>query len=89
VWQSDERLREEARPLSAPRSLAVGPALGLAALLAGCGTQAGRIEGGTFYSPKGYTVRLPEKGWRVEPGSADLELRRDVPGRRHARRRDL
>jgi len=79
VWQSDERLREEARPLSAPRGLAVGPALGLAALLAGCGTQAGRIESGTFYSPKGYTVRLPEKGWRVERGDADLELRRDVP----------
>ena len=74
--QPDERVREEARR---PRGLAVGPALGLAALLAGCGTAAGRIEGGTFYSPKGYTVRLPENGWRVEPGGADLELRRDVP----------
>jgi hypothetical protein len=62
-----------------PRRPAVGPALGLAALLAGCATATGRIEGGTFYSPKGYTVKLPEAGWRVEPGGADLELRRDVP----------
>src|SRR4029453_11228787 len=53
-----------------PRRLAVGPALGLAALLAGCSTAAGRIEGGTFYSPKGYTVRLPENGWGVEPRRA-------------------
>jgi hypothetical protein len=72
-------LREEARPLSTLRSVAVGRALGLAALLAGCGAQAGRIEGGTFYSSKGYTMRLPENGWRVEPGGGDLELRRDVP----------
>jgi hypothetical protein len=60
-------------------ALAMGPALGLAALLAGCGPAAGRIESRTFYSPKGYTVTLPEKGWRVEPGGGDLELRRDLP----------
>jgi len=57
----------------------VGPALGLAALLAGCAAPAGRIEGGTFHSAKGYTVKLPEQGWRVAPGRADLELRRDAP----------
>lgn len=54
-------------------------ALGLAAWLAGCGT-AGRIEGGTFHSAKGYTVRLPDQGWRVQAGGrADLELARDAP----------
>jgi hypothetical protein len=56
------------------------PAVGLAALLAGCSTASSRIEQGTFYSPKGYTVRLPEGGWRVvSSGPADLELTRDAP----------
>jgi len=53
-------------------------ALGLGLLLAACGGS--RIEGGVFYSPKGYQVRLPGDGWRVERGgAADLELRRETP----------
>jgi hypothetical protein len=37
-----------------------------------------RIEGGVFYSPKGYRVALPvRQGWEVvADGRADLELRR-------------
>ena len=65
--------------MTATLGLAVGPMIGLVALLAGCAAQGGRIEGGTFHSSKGYTVKLPEQGWRVEPGRADLELRRDAP----------
>ncbi len=56
----------------------VSQAVGLGLLLAGCG--AGRIESGVFYSAKGYQVRLPGDGWRVERGgTADLELRRETP----------
>ncbi len=57
-------------------------AFGLGVLLAGCSIAAGRIENGVFHSTKGYEVRLPEAGWRVERnGKADLELRRDArPG---------
>ena len=52
--------------------------LGLGLLLAGCTTS--RIENGIFYSAKGYQVKLPGDGWRVEPpGGADLALRRDLP----------
>jgi hypothetical protein len=33
-----------------------------------------------LYSPKGYTLRLPAGGWRVESGGeADLQLKRDAP----------
>ena len=53
-------------------------ALGLGLLLAGCG--ASRIDGGVFYSAKGYQVRLPGDGWRVERGgAAELALRRESP----------
>ncbi len=53
-------------------------AFGLGVLLAGC--SASRIENGMFYSAKGYQVRLPAEGWRVQPdGRADLELQRDPP----------
>ena len=56
----------------------VAALLALAVLLGACG--AARIEGGVFYSPKGYAVTLPGHGWRVAPrGEADLELRRDAP----------
>ena len=54
-------------------------ALALAVVLSGCAT-AGRIENGVFYSSKGYQVRLPAEGWRVEPNrQADLELKRETP----------
>jgi hypothetical protein len=53
--------------------------LALAVALAGCATT-GRIENGVFYSSKGYQVRLPSEGWRVEQnGRADLELKREAP----------
>lgn len=56
---------------------AAGP-LALAVVLAAC--SAARIESGVFYSPKGYSVKLPGDGWRVAPpGEGDLELRRDAP----------
>jgi hypothetical protein len=57
-------------------------ALGLGVLLAGCSTAAGRIENGVFHSSKGYQVKLPGSGWRVEPdGAADLALKREtLPG---------
>jgi len=59
---------------------AVIAALGLGAALAGCGGTASHIDAGTFYSAKGYTVRLPDRGWRVQAqGAADLELTRDTP----------
>lgn len=49
-------------------------------LLSGVGCSAGRIEGGVFYSAKGYRVDLPGPAWQVVPGSAaDLELRRAEP----------
>ena len=55
------------------------PVLGLAALLSSCAA-AGRIEGGTFHSPNGYTLTLPGPQWRVERGGdAELELKRAVP----------
>lgn len=51
----------------------------LAVALSGCAST-GRIENGVFYSPKGYQVRLPGEGWRVETGGqADLELKRQAP----------
>ncbi len=54
-------------------------ALALAVALWGCAT-AGRIEHGVFYSSKGYQVRLPSEGWRVEHNAqADLELKREAP----------
>jgi hypothetical protein len=54
--------------------------LALAMILAACATTTGRIENGVFYSSKGYQVRLPNEGWRVEHnGQADLELRRKAP----------
>lgn len=53
-------------------------ALALGLLLVGCSTT--RVEEGVFYSAKGYQVRLPQDGWRVQPGGkADLELRRATP----------
>src|SRR5262245_9610395 len=65
--------------MSGRRQPAAITALGLAALFAGC-TAASRIEDRTFYSAKGYTVKLPDQGWRVQSGGlADLELRRDTP----------
>jgi hypothetical protein len=55
-------------------------AAGALALLAGCSTASSRIENGTFYSPKGYSVTLPGPDWRVTPGgAADLELKRESP----------
>ncbi len=37
----------------------------------------GRIEGGVFYSPKGYRVNLPTGAWRASTDSgADLEMTR-------------
>ncbi len=37
----------------------------------------GRIEGGVFYSPKGYRVNLPAGAWRASTGGrADLVLTR-------------
>ena len=54
-------------------------ALALAVALSGCAVT-GRIENGVFYSSKGYQVRLPREGWRVETGGqADLELKRQAP----------
>jgi hypothetical protein len=53
-------------------------ALGLGLLLTGC--SASRIENGTFYSAKGYQIKLPGDAWHVEAdGRADLQLRRDTP----------
>ena len=53
-------------------------ALGLGLLLAGCSMS--RIENGVFHSAKGYQVRLPGAGWRIDPDrTADLALRRDAP----------
>ncbi len=51
-------------------------------LLGGSACSAGRIEGGVFYSGKGYRVALPPgSGWEVAAdGPADLLLRR--PGSR-------
>ena len=58
----------------------VSQVLGLGFLLAGCSTVAGRIENGVFHSSKGYQVKLPGAGWRVESAdSADLALKRDAP----------
>ncbi len=66
--------------MSARRGVVAIPAVGLATLLAGCSTASSRIEHGMFHSPKGYTVKLPEGGWRVASGGpADLELTRDAP----------
>lgn len=66
--------------MSALSGVVALPAVGLAALLAGCSTASSHIENGTFHSPKGYTVRLPEGGWRVAPGGpADIALTRDAP----------
>ena len=50
---------------------------GLLLLLGGAACSAGRIEGGVFYSPRGYRVTLPGRpGWEVAAdGPADLELR--------------
>ncbi len=46
----------------------------LALLVAGCAGR--RIEGGVFYSTKGYRVRIPEPGWMVvDESRADLELK--------------
>lgn len=47
-------------------------------LLGSAACSASRIEGGVFYSPKGYRVTLPMgPGWEVaSDGPADLELRR-------------
>ena len=54
-------------------------ALALAVALSACAAT-GRIENGVFYSSKGYQVRLPREGWRVEAGGrADLELKRQAP----------
>jgi hypothetical protein len=65
--------------MTEPRG-AIAIAAAALALLAGCGTAASRIERGTFYSPKGYSVALPGEGWRVtQGGAADLELRRESP----------
>lgn len=66
--------------MSPPARLALS-ALGLTLVLGGCSTAAvGRVENGVFISPKGYRVKLPRDGWRVEPGSAaDLELKRNTP----------
>jgi len=52
--------------------------LAFAILLAGC--SASRIESGVFHSPKGYSLTIPDGGWRLAPrGEADLELTRDAP----------
>ncbi len=65
--------------MSPPALLALS-ALGLALVLGGCSTAVGRVENGVFISPKGYRVRLPSDGWRVEARSdADLELKRNTP----------
>lgn len=55
--------------------MALGVASALAMLtLAGCAGR--RIEGGMFYSPKGYRVAIPGPEWTlVESSQADLELR--------------
>jgi hypothetical protein len=64
--------------MEAPSAVRVVQALGLGLLLAGC--SASRVENGMFHSSKGYQVRLPANGWRVEPDAeADLQLRRDAP----------
>ena len=56
----------------------VAQVLALGLLLFGCSTT--RVEQGVFYSGKGYQVKLPQDGWRIQPGGkADLELRRDAP----------
>jgi len=53
-------------------------ALALAVVLAAC--SASRIESGVFHSPKGYSVTIPDGGWRISPrGEADIELKRDAP----------
>jgi len=50
----------------------------LALLAAGCASTG--VEGGVFYSKKGYQVSLPAAGWQVTRDSrADLELRRQSP----------
>ena len=60
------------------RVIRVTQALGLGLLLTGCGMS--RIENGTFYSAKGYQVRLPGAGWQIDRDrTADLALRRDAP----------
>ena len=63
------------------RPLAAALALGMAAVAqAACSTTATRFEGDTFRSAKGYSVKLPGGGWRVQSSErADLELRRDDP----------
>jgi hypothetical protein len=62
------------------RVVRVARALGLGVLLAGCSSAAGRIENGVFHSTKGYQVKLPGDGWRLQPaGEADLSLERDAP----------
>jgi hypothetical protein len=51
----------------------------LLAAAAACATATGRIDNGTFHSPKGYRVTLPPSGWRVEGGTrADLALQSDT-----------
>lgn len=45
-------------------------------LVGGSGCAGGRIDGGVFYSDKGYRVNLPAAGWEVvTAGPADLVLR--------------
>lgn len=62
------------------RVVRVTRALGLGVLLAGCSSVAGRIENGVFHSTKGYQVKLPVDGWRVQrEAEADLSLKRDAP----------
>jgi hypothetical protein len=49
-------------------------------LLSGVACSAGRIEGGVFYSAKGYRVAIPGQAWQVvADGGGDLELRRIEP----------
>jgi hypothetical protein len=54
---------------------------GVLLLLVGAACAGSRIEGGVFYSAKGYRVALPAgPGWQVAAdGRADLELRRAAP----------
>lgn len=49
-------------------------------LLSGVACSAGRIEGGVFYSAKGYRIAIPGQAWQVvTDGGGDLELRRVEP----------
>jgi len=59
------------------RGLATALIVFVVAALAGCAGK--RIEGGTFYSSKGYRVTLPGDSWIVDQRSgADLALRHVV-----------